>query len=109
MVASLVTMQLLAACFSPEMTTSQEECCQEMMGDCGQVSMPSSHSCCKYIDSSAPARLEARKPIPTIDLSVELPRMPQHLPGSSLLFAVMPTPAASPPQSLSLSIQILRI
>ena len=39
----------LMACMLPDSLLTEEEraCCKEMDGDCGQMEMPASHSCCK--------------------------------------------------------------
>ena len=108
-VVSLMAMQPLAACFSSEMSVSEEQCCQEMQGDCSYVSMPTAHSCCTYVDSSAVARLEARKTLETTDLSAALPRTPALISASPQLLAFAQTTPVSPPQSPPLSIQVLRI
>ena len=108
--ASLFAMQPLAACFADEMTRSEEECCQEMMGDCGQVTMPTSHACCRYVDGSAAARLEVRKTMAAEkDLSaVPVPSL-DSAPVTPQVFVAVKATAESPPQPRSLSIQILRI
>ena len=38
----------LAACVLPDsvLTVEEQECCREMADQCGQMEMPSSHSCC---------------------------------------------------------------
>ncbi|HUS12537.1 MAG TPA: hypothetical protein VMZ30_18860, partial [Pyrinomonadaceae bacterium] len=58
--AFMFAVQPLASCFSEEMTASEEACCSQMAGDCGQVSMPTSHSCCSYLERSDSARPEAK-------------------------------------------------
>ncbi len=42
------------ACTVPdaEMTNQERACCRMMHGDCGQMSMPASHSCCQKAPSS---------------------------------------------------------
>jgi hypothetical protein len=105
----VVSLQPLASCFSPEMTTSEDECCQQMMGDCGRVSMPSSHSCCTYVDSSAIARLEARKAMVIADLAAVLAEAPDVPSLAAPMFHTAEVTPESPPHSPPLSIQILRI
>ena len=103
-------MQPLAACFSGEMTASEEQCCAQMAGDCGQVSMPTSHSCCRYVDRSDTARPETKgsfkstAPVALVAL------------GSRALISLSPrigwnvaATAESPPGSPSYSLQVLRI
>lgn len=102
-------LQPLAACFSPEMTQTDEECCRQMAGDCGQVSMPTSHSCCKFVDRSGSARPEAKSTI-VQDITFSLVPPEPHPLVSHLVRSVAIEPSAeSPPQSNSRSIQVLRI
>ena len=41
----------LMACMLPDalLTDEERECCKSMNDDCGQMDMPSSHSCCKVV------------------------------------------------------------
>ena len=41
----------LMACMLPDafLTVEERECCKSMADDCGQMDMPSSHSCCKVV------------------------------------------------------------
>ena len=41
----------LMACMMPDalLTVEERECCKSMAGECGQMEMPASHSCCKVV------------------------------------------------------------
>jgi len=41
----------LMACMMPDAlsTVEERECCKSMAGECGQMEMPASHSCCKAV------------------------------------------------------------
>jgi hypothetical protein len=43
------------ACMVPntQMTAQERACCRTMKNDCGQMEMPSSHSCCRKASASA--------------------------------------------------------
>ena len=49
----------LMACMLPDafLTVEERECCKQMADDCGQMDMPSSHSCCKLVVRQADSYL----------------------------------------------------
>lgn len=103
----------LMACMLPDAALTQDErqCCQEMDGDCGQMDMPASHSCCKltvrdldpYLVNS---RASAVHPQPVVILPQTSSHisLPQNLSQFELLVS-----AHSPPILLSDTSSILRI
>ncbi len=102
-------LQPLALCFSTEMTPSEEQCCSEMAGACGQASTPTSHSCCTYVDRPESARPEAKNTqISSAVWDIAPPAMQDGTLGLSPLL-LLEAAAESPPQSPSSSVQVLRI
>lgn len=102
--------QPLASCFSEEMTASEEQCCTEMAGDCGQVSMPTAHSCCRYVDRSDPARPEVKRSLESTTLVAVTSLGPEVLLALSAPVGVAGEAAPeSPPGSPTPSLQVLRI
>lgn len=103
----------LMACMLPDMPLTQEEreCCQNMDGDCGQMDMPASHSCCKltvhdldpYLINS---RTSAVEPQPVL----VLPHTMNHnSPLQHPSQAEFPVSTHSPPILLLDSSSVLRI
>ena len=108
--ALTLAMQPLASCFSEDLTRSEEECCLEMAGHCGQVSMPTSHTCCKYVDYFDSARPEAKKPEVSNDFQAVVPAPTQDLiPALPPILMALVASTESPPGSPAASLQILRI
>lgn len=103
-------LQPLALCFSAEMTRSEEECCHEMAGDCGQVPMPTSHSCCNYVGRPESARPEAKNShLTNSTLAVVLPESQDAVSAEAPVLMALGTPTESPPRSRVVSLQVLRI
>ena len=100
----------LMACMLPDalLTAEERECCKDMGDQCGQMEMPSSHSCCKptvregdsYIISS---RFTASHPqllaVPQIACADIL--LPTNLSRSNSLVQVG-SPPVSPPETISI-------
>lgn len=103
----------LMACMVPDvlLTDAERECCKSMNDDCGQLAMPSSHSCCKVVVRQSDSylinsRFLTNHPLPAVTLFVAVDGNP------STANAVMtrspfhgPSPPVSPPDNIS----ILRI
>jgi hypothetical protein len=49
------------ACLTPDaqLTREEKECCRKMAGDCGDMGMDSSHSCCTQVQHSENSYLAA--------------------------------------------------
>lgn len=97
-----------AACMiaASHMTPSEEECCREMAGECGETIMPVAHSCCPAVkrDDSATAAAKAQKVAPVL-VAVALPQFALDADRAPL-----PRPAEhSPPESPPGANSILRI
>lgn len=107
----VLSLQPLASCFSPEMTQTDEECCRQMAGDCGQVSMPTSHSCCRYVDRPDSARPETKSSRTSMTLVAvtSLGAQTDGLPAPSPTGLAATVAAESPPGTSSRSLQVLRI
>src|SRR5215469_6542145 len=92
------------ACLLPgeQMTTSEQECCQKMAGQCGSTMMPSSHTCCQHHgQDEASVTLVAKYSAPrhiTVALlpqAVLMPNCSASISGHSLELSA-PQPEASP-------------
>lgn len=102
--------QPLEACFSEEMTVSEEQCCIQMAGDCGQVSMPTSHSCCRYVDRADTARPEAKNALVSMTIVAVISSGSQtDVPAPAPTSLEAAVTAESPPGNPSRSLQVLRI
>ena len=103
----------LMACMVPDalLTLEERECCKQMADDCGQMDMPSSHSCCKLVAQQADPYLVNSR-FPTIHSVVGLVLFVTTTENSlSLSPARANTGLAghSPPVSPPETISILRI
>jgi hypothetical protein len=106
----VLSLQPLASCFSSEMTQTDEECCRQMAGDCGQVSMPTSHSCCRYVDRADSARPEAKSSgVSTVPVALISLDSQAFIFLASRTGANIAATAESPPGSPSRFLQALRI
>lgn len=103
----------LMACMLPDalLTVEERECCKSMANDCGQMDMPTSHSCCKVVVRQADSYLvNSRFPTAHSVVGVTLPvtttksALPLSLPQANTGFAGH-SPPVSPPETTS----ILRI
>lgn len=101
------------ACMLPDsaLTSEERECCRDMANDCGQMDMPSSHSCCKItvhdIDSYLiNARFTADHSQPAVALLLNGNDIPLPAVLSQAKFLAQGhSPPTSPPETIS----ILRI
>lgn len=103
----------LMACMLPDalLTVEERECCKSMANDCGQMDMPTSHSCCKVVVRQADSCVVNSR-FPTVQslVDVTLPvtttksALPLSPPQANTAFAGH-SPPVSPPETAS----ILRI
>ncbi|HXE90767.1 MAG TPA: hypothetical protein VNK82_07385 [Terriglobales bacterium] len=104
----------VAACLFPlaELTAAEQECCRVMPADCGESSMPETHSCCRTTAKSntvvfAPAKsftvpppLELASPVAAAAVT------PRMFPAAAHdIFSSIHAPPESPPGSIT----VLRI
>ena len=103
----------LMACMLPDalLTVEERECCKQMADDCGQMDMPSSHSCCKVVVRQADSYLVNSR-FPTVHSVVGLTLFVTTTENSLPLSPeqantgfVGHSPPVSPPETIS----ILRI
>jgi hypothetical protein len=93
------------------MSDDEQECCREMAGQCGQADMPSSHSCCKTLAASVQLAV-VKAPFDLLHqwIVLDLPRSTSDLQAVTQIgMAFLDGPAYSPPETLPLSPDILRI
>src|SRR5579864_1395925 len=62
------------ACVLPSavLTPAERECCHHMGEQCGQASMPASHSCCKTKSHNSDALPQASASVPTRHLTIAI-------------------------------------
>ena len=100
------------ACLLPNamLTTEENQCCREMAGQCGDMGMPASHSCCQKVVKPAQAVLKTPVPSIAVDsawvVTVEewVAAFDTQHDGQSV-----PPQFHSPPQSPPITIEILRV
>src|SRR5215472_7806216 len=103
----------LMACMMPEalLTVEERECCKSMAGECGQMEMPASHSCCKVVVRQIDSYLINSK-FPTIH-SVTMVSPPiaakDNFLTARLTRTAFPLHGDSPPVSPPITTSILRI
>jgi hypothetical protein len=113
-VFGLVAMLLapaVMACLSPASSLNAEEraCCREMANECGDMDMPSSHSCCKTLsgpDQNAVAKVSFK-----LSTQLELAYFVQPLEFSAtipLASHVVAILGRSPPETPTAAFEILR-
>jgi len=111
LLVSLFAPSMACALPSSRLTDPERACCRRMQGECGQMKMPASHSCCRH--DVGPSHVDATQPQsgsfhPVISLPVLLPQsaltQPPTVAGQWIV-----TPDHSPPISSAPAISILRI
>jgi hypothetical protein len=103
----------LMACMLPGalLTVEERECCKHMADDCGQMDMPSSHSCCKVVVKQADSCLVKSRfqTVPVSpDVTLCVATVDHSLPANAGLTKTVfagHSPPVSPPETIS----ILRI
>jgi hypothetical protein len=100
------------ACVLPgaTLTPAERECCHHMAEQCGQASMPASHSCCQTKSHHSDALPQASASVPTRHLTFAVVTtqatfaLPAATPERRAIYAHSPPPHTDFP-----SISILRI
>ena len=103
----------LMACMLPDalLTVEERECCKNMANECGQMEMPSSHSCCKVTVRDGDSYLASSRVLPAhshLVASLLIPRTDFSLPAAlppARPWMQAHSPPVSPPETIS----ILRI
>src|SRR5579871_137374 len=69
---AIILVPSVMACVLPASSLSAEEraCCREMAGNCGEMDMPSSHSCCKTLPAPELATVAKAPFNPSIQLEI---------------------------------------
>ncbi len=100
------------ACMLPDiaLTVEERECCRDMAGECGQMDMPSSHSCCKTTVREVDSYLINARFAPDHSQPAVAPVLSNDIPLSAVLtqadsLAQGHSPPTSPPETIS----VLRI
>lgn len=119
LIAKLAVLALIAmilapavmACLVPNSALTAEEraCCREMADGCGEMDMPSSHSCCKTL--SAPDQTAVAKVSFKLSTQLELAHFiepAEFSPTASLPSRVVADLGHSPPEAPPASFEILR-
>ena len=101
------------ACLLPDGGDAEaaRECCRKMADQCGQMGMPSTHSCCKVTRRQSDSYVVKSRFASARDqhLSVPLIATTDNLPLGSFSLASSVAQAHSPPVSHAGAISILRI
>jgi hypothetical protein len=100
------------ACMLPDiaLTVEERECCKDMANECGQMDMPSSHSCCKLTVRDIDSYLINARFTPDHSQPAVAPLLGNDIPLPAILIqtdsqAQGHSPPTSPPETIS----ILRI
>ena len=94
------------------MATTEEaiQCCKEMAGQCGDMGMPASHSCCQKVVKPMQAALKTSVPSLAVDtLLASIVEEWDAVLNARRGGLFVPSHFYSPPHSPPLSIEILRI
>jgi hypothetical protein len=100
------------ACMLPDiaLTVEERECCSDMGDQCGQMDMPSSHSCCKITVHEIDSYLINARFAPDHSQPAVVPVLSNDIPLPAILMqADSQTQGHSPPASPPETIAILRI
>ena len=114
MLALSVWASPLVACMLPDaaLTSEERECCRTMAGQCGEMDMPSSHSCCTVtVRETDPYLIHSRfAPGHSFQMTAVLLDATNDISLLQTFWEMeSSTPTHSPPASPPASVSILRI
>src|SRR3954469_2359800 len=111
LVLSLLAPAMVCALPSAQMTPQEHACCKKMKGNCGNMRMPTSHSCCQQ-SIQATNHFDAIQPesvsVPMVAILAVLPSA-TIFDLRSLTYEHVSPPEHSPPTSPPPAVSVLRI